>query len=164
MSDQAPRLGDAIFGVVMLAVAVVVFATAWQLPPSLFDPLGPAAFPLLVSGLMAGLALILLGRLALGLATGRSATSIIQGMGDDPGHRKRPLLAAGLYALTVLYVVALAYARIGFLLPTAVYIGVLGYALSGRSRRDGLVAVAVAAVGGLGTWYLFTRIFLVLWP
>ena len=75
MADATSKLGDALFGGVMLVLAVVVFATAWQLPPSLFDPLGPGAFPLLVSGLMALLALILLGRLALGLATGRSATT-----------------------------------------------------------------------------------------
>lgn len=164
MADATSKLGDALFGGVMLILAVVVFVTAWQLPPSLFDPLGPGAFPLLVSGLMAMLALIQLGRLALGLATGRSATSIIQGMGGDADHRQRPWLAAGLYMLTVVYALALAYAKVGFLLPTVVYIGILGFALSQRTRKDGLTAIAVAIVGGVGTWYLFTKIFLVLWP
>lgn len=164
MNDRTSRTADALFGGIMLALAVVVFATAWQLPPSLFDPLGPGAFPLLVSGLMGGLALILLGRLALGLATGRSATSIIQGMGAETEHRQRPWLAVGLYLLTVAYALALAFAHIGFLAPTVVYVGVLGFALSGRTRRDALTALAVAVVGGIGTWLLFTRVFLVLWP
>ncbi len=164
MADATSKLGDALFSGVMLILAVVVFATAWQLPPSLFDPLGPGAFPLLVSGLMAMLALIQLGRLALGLATGRSATSIIQGMGGDAEYRQRPWLAAGLYVLTIVYALALAYAKVGFLAPTALYIGILGFALSQRTRKDGLTAIAVAIIGGVGTWYLFTKIFLVLWP
>ena len=164
MSDTTNRTADALFAGIMLVLSTVVFVTAWQLPPSLFDPLGPGAFPLLVSGLMAALAIVLLGRLALGLATGRSATSIIKGMGGETEHRLRPWLVAGLYALTVLYALVLAFARIGFLVPTVVYIGVLGFALSQRTRRDGLMAAAVAIAGGFGTWYLFTKIFLVLWP
>lgn len=164
MADRKSIIADAAFGGGMLVVASVVLALAWRLPPSPFDPLGPGAFPLAVAGLLAGLALILLGRLALGFSTGQSATSIIQGFGTEEDHRRRPWLAVGLYLWTIIYVLALADGRIGFLLATIVYIGVLGYGLSKRTRIDGVTAVIVAITGGIGIWLLFTKVFLVLWP
>jgi hypothetical protein len=148
----------------MLVIAAGVFLAAWQLPPSLFDPLGPGAFPLLVSGLLAALSLVLLGRLALGLSTGRSQTSIIVGMDGPQEHRRRPWLAVGLFAWTGVYALTLAFAQLGFLVPTIVYLAVLGFALSKRTRRDAMTAGAVAIIGGVATWLLFSKVFLVLWP
>jgi hypothetical protein len=155
---------DAAFGLVMLVVAGVVFASAWELPPSLFDPLGPGAFPLMVSGLLGALALVLLGRLALGLSTGRARTSIIQGLGAPQDFRARPWLAVGLYLWTCVYALVLAFAQIGFVAPTVAYLAVLGFALSGRTKREAVTALAVAVVGGVATWLLFSKVFLVIWP
>lgn len=164
MQDRSTARADAVLGIAMLVVAAIVFASAWQLPPSLFDPLGPGAFPLLVSGLLGALSLMLLGRLALGLSTGRSRTSIIQGLGAPQDFRPRPWLAVGLYLWTCVYAAVLAFAQIGFLAPTVVYLAVLGWALSGRTRRDALTALAVAVIGGGATWLLFSKVFLVIWP
>ncbi len=157
---------DAALGVVMLAIAALTWWEARKLPPAPFDPLGPKTFPIWLSGVLAGLALLLLARLALGFDVGRSTTRLVLGVGGDAptAYRLRPGLAVFAFAWTVVYAAVLTFTPLSFLVATIAYMAALGWAMSDRSRRQAATAVAVAVIGGAAIHYTFTRIFVVALP
>jgi len=160
------RRTDAVLGAVMLAIAAVTWWEARKLPPAPFDPLGPKTFPIWLSCVLAGLAILLLARVALGLDVGRSTTRLILGVGDEAPaeYRLRPGLAVFAFGWTVAYTAALTFTPVGFLVATIAYMAALGWAMSDRSPRQAATAVAIAVIGGSGIHYVFTRIFVVALP
>jgi NhaP-type Na+/H+ or K+/H+ antiporter len=164
VSALAPRrAADAIFAVGSAILAAAVYVDARDIPESPFDPLGSAAFPLALAGLLAALAIVQLARLAFGAATGASSVALVHGLDDEGAHRRRIDLAAAIFALTVVYAIALA-AGIGFLAATVVYIAAAGAALTLRDRRAAAKAAGIGAVLGVAIWFLFTHVFLLQWP
>lgn len=157
------RRVDAIAALVALAVAGVVWWEASGLPPAPFDPMGPKTVPMWLSYALATLALIVLGRLALGLRVGQSTTSMILGVGGEAptDYRLRPGVAVFSFLWLIAYTSALTFTPVTFLVATVVYLAVLGWAMSDRSRRHTVIALVVALVGGLAINYTFTRIFVV---
>ncbi len=157
------RVGpDLAFGLFCLAVAGVIYFEARKLPDSPFDPLGPGSVPMMVAALLAGLAVVLLGRLALGLAVGSSALSLIAGMGgEEVTHRRRPLTAVVGYLLTIVYVAVMHLDWLDFLWATLIYMFVLGILLLPRTRTAWLTALAIAVVSAMSMQYIFTKILFV---
>lgn len=162
-ANQKERRVDAIAALAMLAVAAITWWEASDLPPAPFDPLGPKTVPVWLCYALGALSLIVLGRLALGLKIGQSTTSMILGVsGDAPtDYRLRPGLAVFSFLWTVAYTAALTFTPVSFLVATIVYLAVLGWAMCDRSRRQTLIALAVAVIGGIAINYTFTRIFVV---
>jgi hypothetical protein len=160
---SSQRRADFGFAVVTLGVCALTWREASTLSPALFDPLGPKTFPLWICGLLAGLAVLVLVRLALGAAVGASRTSLITGLGDDPSatHRTRPGLAVATFLLTAAYAAALSVPGLKFAIATAGYILALVLTLGPRGRRDILVAVLVAVVGAAAIDVLFRVVFAV---
>jgi hypothetical protein len=164
MSGQAPnRAADAIFAVGSAVLAAAVYFDARDIPESPFDPLGSAAFPLALAGLLAAFAVVQLARLALGAATGASSVALVHGLDGEGTHRRRVDLAVAIFAMTVAYAIALA-AGIGFLVSTVVYIAASGAVLTLRDRRAAVKVAAIGAVLGVAIWSLFTYVFLLQWP
>jgi putative tricarboxylic transport membrane protein len=163
-ADRERSRPDLAFGLAMLGVSLLAGWEAIRLRPSPFDPLGPGSFPKLVAALLGVLSLVLLARLALGRKVGQSETSLVLGVGGEAAHRRRPALAMGVCGATLLYVSALTFTPIGFLPATVVYLAALGIALSGRSRREVVTALAVAVVGGGAVALLFTKVLFVALP
>lgn len=157
------RRVDAIVGLVALAIAGVTWWEARGLPPAPFDPLGPKTVPIWLTYALAALAVVILGRLALGLRIGQSTTSMILGIGGEAptDYRLRPGLAVFSFLWTVAYTAALTFTPLSFLLATIAYLAVLGLAMCDRSRRQVLIALAVAVIGGFAINYTFTKIFVV---
>ena len=160
------RRADAVLAVAMLAAALLTWWEARKLPPSPFDPLGPKSFPIWLSYALAALAIVLLARVVLGLRVGKSTVSLILGVGGDAPteYRLRPGLAAFVFACTLAYAAVLTFTPLSFLWSTIAYMAVLGLAMSDRSPRQRMLAVAVAAIGGAAIFYTFTRIFVVALP
>jgi putative tricarboxylic transport membrane protein len=154
------------FGVAALVASVLVGWQASLLRPSPYDPLGPGAFPKLISILLGALSIILIARVLLGYDVGASDTSLISGLTEDEGrtHRKRPLLALGLLLAVVVYTVVLTLTPVGFLWATIVFLAVSGFAMSARRPRDAAIAVAVAGVVALSVHFLFTRVLVAVLP
>lgn len=155
---------DLIFGLIMLLLAVVVWREAGALPPSPYDPLGPGAFPMALSGLLGILSILLIGRVFARRHIGRSETSFVHGVDDARVPLARYLLALGLCTATALYAAMLILTSANFLLLTVPYIAALGIALSRRTPADIATAIAVAVALGIGLDVLFTRILLVTLP
>lgn len=154
---------DAIVALVALAVAGATWWEARRLPPAPFDPLGPKTVPIWLCYALGILAVVMLGRLALGLRIGQSTTAMILGVsgGQSAEYRLRPGLAVFSFLWTVAYTAALTFTPVTFLIATIVYLAVLGWAMSDRSRRQTIIALVVAVIGGLAINYTFTRIFVV---
>jgi hypothetical protein len=158
------RLADLAFGLGCLGVAAVTWWEAGRLPPPLFDPLGPGAVPRLVSGVLATLALLLVGRVALGLRVGHARQSMLVGVGpggEALGYQQRPGLAVASFALAVLYVVAMQRGWVGFLAATLLFLAVLGALMTERTRRAQAVSLGVAIVTALLLDYVFRTLLVV---
>jgi hypothetical protein len=162
-ANARERRVDAIAAAVVLLVAGVTWWEARRLPPAPFDPLGPGTVPLWLCYVLAGLALIVLGRLALGLRIGQSTTAMIMGVaGETPtDYTLRPGLAVFSFAWTVVYAAVLTFTPVTFLVATIVYMAALGWAMCDRSKRQTMIALAVAVIGGLAINTTFTKIFVV---
>jgi putative tricarboxylic transport membrane protein len=153
------------FGVATLVVCVLYAWQASQLRPSPYDPLGPAAFPKLVSILLGALSIILIARVLLGYDVGASDTSLISGLTEEGRtHRKRPLLALGLLLAVVAYTVVLTLTSVGFLWATIAFLSVSGFAMSARRPRDAVIAVAIGGIVGLSVSFLFTHVLVAVLP
>lgn len=162
-ANSKERRVDAIAALVALAVAGVVWWEASALPPAPFDPLGPGTIPVWLCYVLAVLALVMLGRLALGLRIGQSTTTMIMGIsGEAPTeYRLRPGLAVFSFVWTVAYTAVLTFTPLGFLAATIVYMAGLGWAMCDRTPRQTVISLAVAVIGGFVIHYTFTKIFVV---
>lgn len=155
------RVGpDLAFAMFCLGVAGLIFLEARKLPDSPFDPLGPGSVPMLVSGLLAGMALLLLGRLALGMKVGAAAQSFIRGMdnAEPPTHQRRPVTAIIGYAMTIAYVAVMHLDWLDFFWATLIYMAALGVLLLPRTRQSWIIAVVIAVVSAVSLQYIFTKI------
>lgn len=109
---------DRLFGLVVLFTALAYIASATQIQTSfLADPVGPKTFPILIGGVAAISALVLILR-------------------PDPDPDWPDLRTFGALLVAVVVLVGYAYALkpLGFVLPTAIAAGILSYQISPRPR------------------------------
>lgn len=159
MSKQ--RRADLWLAVAMMAISGAVWWEASKLAPAPFDPLGPKSFPMWIAGTLGVLSAVAAISVLCGRALGRAETSLILGIGDEgpAEYVLRPGLAVTASLLTLVYVGVLTFTGIGFLWATIGYIGALGWAMSDRTLRHGVIAALVAVIAGGAITYLFTKIF-----
>lgn len=121
---------DRIFGLVVVIGALAFLAGAFQIQASfLSDPLGPRAFPILISGagLLCGLAML---------------------ARPDP-EPDWPAGAAWLsmgVALAVLVAYAYTVVPFGFLIPTALASAAIGYLIEPKATQSLIMGVVLSAV------------------
>ncbi|MBL8701337.1 MAG: tripartite tricarboxylate transporter TctB family protein [Alphaproteobacteria bacterium] len=165
MSAQRTRRIDAIAGAVVLAIAGTMFLAARGEPPATYDPLGSGTAPLWVSGALAILALVLIGKALVGARIAQSQQSMIVGLdgGTPVDYALRPSLAAFAMAATFAYVLALQLG-LPFRWATIAFLAALGGAMCDRSRRHLAIAAAIAVLGGVGVDLLFGRLLMVQLP
>ena len=119
---------DRNFGVVMILCALAYIASSYNLPPgSMFDKLGPKAFPIIV---------------AVGAIL--SATTMILRPDAEPDWPAIPTLLALAFASAVLVAYAYALKPFGFLVPTAIAAGVLSYQISPNARHAPIVGICLS--------------------
>jgi hypothetical protein len=154
---------DFAFALFCLVAAGLMYFEARKLPDSPFDPLGPGSVPMLLAGLLAALALLLLGRLALGLGVGSAAQSFIVGMSSDepPTHRRRPITAIVGYTLTIAYVAVMHLDWLDFFWATLIYMAALALLLLPRTRRAWATGILIAVVSAAALQYVFTNVLFV---
>lgn len=166
MSDGAKRsaLPDIVFALATIAVAGMVWWEASDLPPPLYDPLGPGTAPIWLCWALIALAAMLLVRALLGLAIGHSTQALILGIsGADGDYRLRPGLAVFGFVATLAYVGAMSLG-VGFLWATIGFMAALGIAMSERTPKHIVIAGVIAVIGAIGIDFLFRNVFVVLLP
>lgn len=120
---------DRIFGLVVLGVALAYIASALQIQTSfLSDPVGSKVFPLIIGGVAAVSALVL----------------VLQPDENPEWPGASTWMHLGI-ALVVLVAYAYALKPFGFLLPTAVAAGVVSYQISPRLKTATLTGVGLSA-------------------
>lgn len=144
-------IGDIVLGGVSIAFAILLFIGAADLPPPRFEPLGSAAAPRILAGI-----LVLLGSLVIWRAMANRR--LPHPSGDDmtapPAHPLR-----GLWTLLALvaYVAALDVLRAPFAVATALFLAAIALILTGGNRRAGVVYGGVGLVLGQTLATIFAR-------
>lgn len=127
---------DRILGLALIGLAAFAAFQANQLQPTFsYEPVGPKAFPILLSVVLAALSLVLVFR------PGEN--------GEWPNSRVVLKLGA---VLAVLLVYALLFTRLGFLITTFLTV----FSLSRLFDATWLKALAAGVLMALGSYYLFT--------
>ncbi len=157
MDDPRPaRRADLIFALLTIGGGAVFFHEARKLPAARFDPLGPASFPLAISGLLVAMGLVALGMALFGRRLGDAETSLVAGVNrTGPAARRRPLLAVFCFAAVATYVLALQAFPGRYMWATATLIAALGIAMSARDARAVAVAIAIGVGASLFLDHLF---------
>jgi hypothetical protein len=152
-NGSSPRT-DLALGLFLIVVCGAVLWEARTIPPGVFEPLGSAPIPQATAGLIILLALVVMGRALLALRRDAPA-------GPAEDLALRPLDAAAVIGLSVLYVLAMALRLLDFALLTALFLMVTIGALTRFERRLLPIIVVLALATGFGCQYVFTRIFVV---
>lgn len=154
-SFLAFRIG---FGAVLMIVAAFAYFEAGKaVPPTSYEPLGPAAVPQGLAVLILILSAIMVARAAREYGRVKSATR----GGDAPAYQPRYDLAAIAAALTVIYVLLFGLHIMSFRWATVLFLTALCMLLNRFRPRQIPISLAVAVAFGFGIHYLFTRVFVV---
>lgn len=132
-------LGDLVLAGIVTAAAVVLFIGARDLPPPRFEPLGSAALPRILGGLMIFFAALIALRALWQIRHLRPAEA-----GETGGGAAHPWRAVATFGALVAFVGALNIARAPFVPCATVFLAVTGFALSGWKPR------ALVVYGGIG--------------
>lgn len=131
-------MSDRIFAAAVLLLAIAYGATGWGYrPPFAYEPIGPWAFPVLLSLLLAGCALRLLAR--------------PDAEPDWPGGR---LAGKSLAMLATLTLYGLFFVELGFVVATGLMGFAVGLLFGGGWRRSAAGGIGLA----LALFVLFDRL------
>ena len=132
-----------LFAGFLLAVCAVLGWMAWGLEaPYSYEPVGPRAYPLLLLGLLAAGALLLVIKPAL------------ESGSNEEAPLSRVMVPKLLLCLALLLALAALFERLGFVLTSVAF----AYGMSRLFGGRNLPSIAVALVLGLGLYFLFDRI------
>ncbi|KMQ72864.1 tripartite tricarboxylate transporter TctB family protein [Marinobacter subterrani] len=127
---------DRILGIALIGLAALAAFQAYQLQPTFnYEPVGPRAFPILLSFILTGLSLVL----------------VIRPGANGEWPEKRVVLKLAC-VLAVLLVYALLFTRLGFLITTFFAV----FSLSRLFDATWLKALTAGVLMALGSYYLFT--------
>jgi len=144
---------DVALGLLVLLLCGAILAASVGLPGSPYEPLGPASFPQGVAAVMAILALVVLGQGVRRLRAGGRRAPAVPGGGA--------WLAAGSYGLSVLFILAMSQGLVGYRAGSVLYVVAMGVLLTRVNPRAVPIVLLLALILGLGTHYVFTRVFVV---
>lgn len=159
-TSQKVELGFSIF---LIVLSALIFRETLSLPPGSFDPVGSAGFPRLISAAIGILSLVILIRAARRTLGGskNAAASATPNEAVSPTFRRRPDLALSFYALSLVYVSALALKLISFGICTVLFLFISIGMLTRFYYKRLPVVILIALVIGFGCQYIFTQVFVV---
>ncbi len=140
----------------LIVASAAIYVETLDLPPPVYDPIGPAAFPRALSVIIGVLALAVMASAIRG-----PSLAAAKDEGRPLSYRPRPDLALGSVLLTAGYVALLAFRTFSFAVVTTVYLVVLIMLLFKFERRRLPAAVLLAALVGFGCDYIFTQFFFI---
>lgn len=146
-----PRGRDTALAAFALLAAGLLFYGSIGLPPPRFEPMGSAAVPRILAGLIALFAIVILAKAWFGGPEGDATPSVVA----------PPLRSVGAFAALVGYVAALDVGQAPFVPTTIVFVVAMGLILAARSSRTlWRTVIGFALLGlvlALGIDAVFTR-------
>lgn len=149
-----PSLAELVAGLFLLIVGTSFVLAARTLPPALYEPVGPAAFPA-----AAGAAIMLLSLIVLARALLRGAAAPQQEEEGPAGVRKRTGLALVTGVYTIAFIAVMQAGWLGFRWATVLFVLAVILTLARWRPLTVVLAVLMALGLGLGVTYLFTNFF-----
>jgi putative tricarboxylic transport membrane protein len=146
---------DVFLAVAVWALAATAFYGAVLLPPPLFDPLGSAAVPKLVSVILAILAAGVVARRWMILRAAQEEA----GEPSDEGGATAPLrpgIAVASIVIILVYIGVMAFGLLGFREATVPFVILLGGAMSRFRRSTMIILVPLSLVIAIGLAWLFS--------
>jgi len=147
--QRREAFADLVFAGLVIGAAMILFIGAADLPPPRFEPMGSAAVPKILGTIMVLLALAIGGRAILKLRVLPTDAQIVQMV---------PFWRGGAVIVSlVLYVAALDFGRVPFVLATTIFITAAGMIMGKISPKSaGLFAVLGICVSTL-IYFVFTH-------
>ncbi len=137
MEDKARKtIADLVLAALTLGVAAILIIGAQSLPPPRFEPLGSAALPRILGGLLIVFALIIAAGVLI-----RHRSSAPAPQQDTTTPKVDPKRGALVFIALIAYVFAVDVLRVPFIAATPLFVIAAGVAISGVNRR-GLIAFA----------------------
>lgn len=137
MDEKTRRnIADLALALLTIAAAALVLFGARDLPPPRFEPLGSAALPRILAGLLIVFALII--AISALLRQRRDDFVPVAESGPRPDPRRGALVLAALVA----YVFALDVLRVPFLFATPPFVAATGLAIGARTWRNLVIFLA----------------------
>lgn len=158
-------MSELIAAFAVLAAGALLTAGAMLLPPAVFEPVGPAAFPLTTGLCLIGLALFWVWQRMQSTRRPENHEAEPSVAGDSaPPLPLRHDLAWFAIALTFIYLLAMQLEWAGFRAATFIYSFALFVLLSPARIRTLPFALLAALVLGPGVHWLFTGFFFIALP
>jgi uncharacterized membrane protein len=154
MSEQSSPKTDIGVSLFLIVVCSLVLWEARKIPPGVYEPLGSGPVPRTVAGLIILLCLVVMVQALRRMARSEAAA----GEAEFP---LRYLDAAGVVAVTLIYILGLALELTSFAILTTVFLTLTIGFLTRFRRRELMVALVLGLVMGFGCEYLFTQVFVV---
>lgn len=158
--DERPGAGlhpvvDLALAAAVLAAAALLFVGASSLPPPRFEPMGSAALPRILGGLLAVFAVIVGARAALRLL--RSGEAPVTTDTPSDASNSSPVRTLVVLVALIAYVTALDVLAWPFVPVTAAFVLVLGATLASRRPRTLAIFAVYGTVLAFALHALFTR-------
>ncbi len=147
--EKRRAVTDLILAGLVICAAIVLFIGAAELPPPRFDPMGSAAMPRILGGIMIALAFAVGARGALRL---RAAAPAGQKT-EKPETHRGAIVFVGLVA----YVAALDFGRVPFVVATTLFVMLAGMAMGRFSIKQGAAFGALGLILSLVLNYVFAH-------
>jgi putative tricarboxylic transport membrane protein len=140
---------DLLLAAAVVAGAVVLFVGAAELPPPRFEPLGSAALPKILGGLIIFFAAIIASKAVLNKETTDAA--------PPPASKSEPWRGLVVFIALVVYIAALDFGRVPFALGTMVFVSVAGMAMDRFAPKPALIYALLGLIVGAVLNYVFAN-------
>lgn len=141
--------GDLALAAFVIIGAGILFVGASSLPPPRWEPLGSAAMPRILGGILIVLALTVAARALLTLAKADRTSA------NEPAL-VLPYRGIIVFGLLVAYIAALDFGRVPFVVATTLFVMCAGMTMHRISVRSALVHAALGLVLSLSLDYIFS--------
>ncbi|MDK2897058.1 MAG: Tripartite tricarboxylate transporter TctB family [Candidatus Atribacteria bacterium] len=148
-------------GLLLFIGSLFVFLRTLELPPSPYEPLGPAFLPKTLSTLIGLLSLGIIVQYSLKLRaiTNENGTERKKGL----SYKLHPLLAVVGLIITAIYIAVMSFGLIGFRPATFMFVLLLGNIIFHYERKLNKVyhhfmLIAISLILSFGLFYVFTNL------
>lgn len=148
--SRTRAFGDLALAACVILGAGILFVGASSLPPPRWEPLGSAAMPRILGGILIALALTVAARAMVTLAKPRQN-------GVQEAAIVLPYRGIIVFALLVAYIAALDFGRVPFAIATTLFVMCAGMTMHQVSVRSALVHAALGLVLSLSLDYIFSN-------
>lgn len=159
MSSNATAKSEIAFAIVLIAFSGLIYLGTADLPPPKFEPLGSAALPRALSGIMALLSLIMMGRAVYQLKRSKA-----EAKPKPNAIKSHNMLSLGVFVATLVFVAVMDFGLLGFNIAGIIFLTFVAWLMTHRDMRKLPWIAGYAVVMITACTYVFTKFFYINLP